>query len=404
MSIHFGVEANQSRLVPTIATQPIAEAAVALPTSGSPRATEAPVEPPKASRRLSWLVASVLLTCSVAVGGVQVVRVIRRPPEVLVVAVRLEDVSRMLAVTGRIEAVQTVMVSPQFAGRITEIVRHEGDRVMRGEILARLADSSARSNLLQQEAALSSRQHDLAQARRDLARTSSLVANGAVAAADLESARLLVSRAMDDVRRLSAVMREGQAQLVLLAPFDGTIIRRDGELGQVVGPQIAVFEIATVDAARVSAEVDERYVRALRPGMRAEILPVGSDDSGLPATVSYVAQAVDPQTGAGTVRFAYEHAPTHVLVGMSVDVNISVDALSSAVTIPRESVGGGGVRPFVLIVTDGLVARRNVTIDDWPAPLVVVRSGLEPGDRILVDPTGAAVGGRVRTQVKPDAL
>jgi RND family efflux transporter MFP subunit len=310
----------------------------------------------------------------------------------------------MLAVTGRIEAVQTVMVSPQFAGRITEIVRHEGDRVMRGEILARLADSSARSNLLQQEAALSSRQHDLAQARRDLARTSSLVANGAVAAADLESARLLVSRAMDDVRRLSAVMREGQAQLVLLAPFDGTIIRRDGELGQVVGPQIAVFEIATVDAARVSAEVDERYVRALRPGMRAEILPVGSDDSGLPATVSYVAQAVDPQTGAGTVRFAYEHAPTHVLVGMSVDVNISVDALSSAVTIPRESVGGGGVRPFVLIVTDGLVARRNVTIDDWPAPLVVVRSGLEPGDRILVDPTGAAVGGRVRTQVKPDAL
>jgi len=297
-----------------------------------------------------------------------------------------------------------VLVSPQFAGRITEIVRHEGDRVTRGEILARLADTSARSTLLQQEAALSSREHDLSQTERDLARTSSLVASGTIASAELESARLLVSRATDDVRRLSAVMMEGRAQLVLLAPFDGTIVRRDGELGQVVGPQSTVFEIATADAARVSAEVDERYVRALRTQMPAEILPVGADDAPLPAKISYVAQAVDPQTGAATVRFAYEHPPANILVGMSVDVNVSVEVLPSAVTIPRESVGGGGARTFVLIVTDGRVARRDVTIDDWPAPLVVVRSGLKQGDVILVDPTGAVVGARVRARVTPDAF
>ena len=347
-----------------------------------------------------------LLGAVAAVGAVQVIRVVRRPPEVLALAVKRADVTRMLAVTGRVEAVQTVVVSPQFSGRITEIVRHEGERVKKGELLARLADTSARSNVLQQEAALTSRQHDLAQAQRDLARTTSLVASGSVAPAELETARLLASRAADDVRRLSAALREGRSQLVLLAPFDGTIIRRDGELGQVVGAQSAVFEIATLDSARVSAEVDERYVRSLRPGMRAEILPVGTEDAKLAATVSYVAQAVDPQTGAATVRFAYESAPTNVLMGMSVDVNVSVETIPSAVTVPREAVGGGGGGDpsFVLVVTDGVVARRGITVDDWPAPLVVVRSGLKEGELTLVDPKGAKIGARVRTKGASNGL
>ena len=244
--------------------------------------------------------------------------------------------------------------------------------------------------------------HPAADASRSFLRDvrSGASADRAPAGAD----HLLVARASDDVRRLSAVMKEGRAQLDLLAPFDGTIVRRDGEVGQVVGPESTIFEIATVDAPRVAAEVDERYMRALRVGMRAEISPVASNEAGVPAKVSYVAQAVDPQTGAGTVRFAYESAPSQVLVGLSVDVNISIDTRPSAVTIPRESVGGGGDRPFVLLVTDGRVTRRDVTIEDWPAPLVVVRAGLEQGDQILVDPTSAEEGSQVRSTVRPNAL
>lgn len=89
---------------------------------------------------------------------------------------------------------------------------------------------------------------------------------------------------------------------------------------------------------------------------------------------------------------------------MSVDVNVSVKTLPSSLTIPRESVGGGGVRPFVLIVTEDRVVRRDITIDDWPAPRVVVRSGLQPGEHILIDPKGASVGALVRSQVTPDVL
>jgi len=351
-----------------------------------------PTDPHRASKRVGHAVALVVALGLVGAGVVSGVWFFRRPPQLAVVAARTEDVSRMLAVTGRVEAGRTVLVSPQVAGRITEIVRHEGDRVQKDEVLARLADVSARSDVTEQQAELSSKAGDLAQAQRDLARTSSLVGSGSVSPAELEAARLVVSRATQEVSRLQAILREGRSQLVLLAPFDGTLVRREGELGQVVGPDTAVFELATVLSSRVTAEVDERYVRALRPGMRAEILPAGTLDERRAAAVSYIAQAVDPQTGAATIRLAYEVVPEKVLVGMSVDVNISVETIPGATTIPRESVGGAAAHPFVLVVAGGVVSRRDVDIDDWPAPLVVVRAGLRPGELVAVDPKGGRRG------------
>ncbi|MEO7736185.1 MAG: hypothetical protein ABIY55_34825, partial [Kofleriaceae bacterium] len=68
-------------------------------------------------RAIAWLVALGLLLLA----GAQAVRVARRPAEVAVVRARVEDVTRVLAVTGRIEAERAVVVAPQFAGRLTEI-------------------------------------------------------------------------------------------------------------------------------------------------------------------------------------------------------------------------------------------------------------------------------------------
>lgn len=354
---------------------------------------------PRRRRRLrivAWLVGLVI----VGAVGAQAVRVLRRPPVLTVAVARREDVSRMLAVTGRIEADRTVLLKPQFVGRLTEIVHREGDRVRAGEVLARLEDTSATASVLQQRATLASRRSDLAQALRDLARSQALVAQGAVVVTELERAQLLATQAANDVRRLEAALGSSRAQLVLTAPFGGTIVRREGEVGEVVGPTITVFEIATVEASRVTAEVDERYVRSLRVGMPVEVVPVGSQDPPLAATVSYVAQAVEPQTGAATVRFAFTTPPKDVLLGMSVDLNVAVAYLPAVLTIPREAVGSYEGRSFVLVVVDERVERRTIEIEDWPAPSVVVRSGISAGELIVLDPTSAITGARVRTEVR----
>jgi RND family efflux transporter MFP subunit len=375
--------------------QPVREMSLSAPDA---TVVVPPVPPARHGHLWRWILGGVALAL-VAVAVVFVVRLVRRPPEVQVVAAKREDVSRMLAVTGRIEAERTVVVTPRFAGRLTEIVRHEGERVTQGEVLARLEDTSAVSTVSQQRATLSSKTKDLAQARRELARTEQLVASSAVPAAELETARLTVSQLGDDIARLSAILKEGRAQLVLVAPFAGTILSRDGELGQVVGPTTTVFEIATVDASRVTSEVDERYVRALVPGMRAEILPAGAEQGRQAATISYIAQAVDPTTGAATVRFAYGTAPAGALIGMSVDINVSVGTVRGAVTIPREAIGGAGASPFVLVAVGDRIERRDLVVEDWPAAAVVVSTGLAAGDLVVLDPKAAVVGARVRVKV-----
>ncbi len=368
---------------------------------GAPAGRRAPI-PGVAIPKRRIIPAVVVLVVLVVLGaaGVQTVRVLRRPPRVEVVTARTEDVSRMLAVTGRVEAAHTVLVTPQFPGRLTETFYAEGDRVTAGAVLARLDNPASTSAVLKQRASLASRQQDLAQANRELARTKGLVAAKAIAGTELELARVLANTTANDVRQLEAALASGNAQLVLTAPFAGTIVRRTGELGQVVGPTTPVFEIATVDVSRVTAEVDERYVRALRVGMLAQILPVGSGDPPQPAIISYVAHAVDPLTGAATVRFAYATPPPAALLGMSVDVNVSVAFLRAVVTVPREAVGSRDGHPYVLVVVDGQVEQRVIVVEDWPAASIVVRSGIVAGDQIMLDPMAAVAGARVRTEVR----
>jgi len=168
-------------------------------TAAKPGLGPSAVWPRKRIRR--WVVVALCAMVG-ALLAVEIIRLALQPPEIAVVAARVSDVSRMLAVTGRVEAERSVIVSPQLAGRLTEILHYEGESVKARDILARLDDVNAKSAVSQQRASLASRRSELAQARRDLVRTEALAASGSVPTADVEQARLVVGRADDDVARI----------------------------------------------------------------------------------------------------------------------------------------------------------------------------------------------------------
>jgi multidrug efflux pump subunit AcrA (membrane-fusion protein) len=231
-----------------------------------------------------------LLVSATVFGAYRILSILNRLPELKVVSATRGSITRVLAVTGSLEATRSVVVSPRQPGRISAIVRREGERVRSGDTLAVLADDTATALTQQQHASLHAKEAELSQADRELSRTQTLAAAGALSQADLERARLAVTSGAEEVLRLRSVLRDGRSQQKLIAPFDGTVVRRNGEVGQVVGPETAVFEIASVDDTRVSAEIDERYVRVLRPGMRAEVLPVGSLEGKVGASIAYAAR------------------------------------------------------------------------------------------------------------------
>jgi RND family efflux transporter MFP subunit len=345
-----------------------------------------------------------------------VLRLLRQPPAVEVAETLREDVTRVLAVTGRVRPRQINQVRPLAPGRLTALPKEEGDPVRRGEVLARVDDREARSAVAQAKAAVQARREDLEQARRDLTRFESLFAEGLVPEDRVEQARLAVDRGREELRRLREAVTEAEVRLddyVLTSPLDGRVLRRPVDPGQIVDTSTVLYEIATGDDPWVEAQVDEIYLPELTEGMAARVAAPGRRDLVWPTTVVLLGDRVDPETGSATVRLAFDGDAPDLPAGLSLDVNLTVARHPDAVTVPRAAVADLDGEPWVLTVetaTEGdegeegaggrsvgpVTRRRPVRVIDWPAERVVVLEGLDAGQTVVLTPQDVPEGIAVR--------
>lgn len=352
-------------------------------------------------RLLRWVLALALI----AAAAFWIARRMSRPPEVEAAAVRRGPVERTLAVVGRLEPEYVNDVVPLMPGRLVDLPRREGDRIEKGDLLARIDDREAGAALQQAEAALAAEREDLQQARRDLAREQELFRAGLVAQSNLEQKRLAVERGEAQVRQAAERIEEARArrsQYVLRAPFAGYVLQRPVDPGQNVTLQTVLYRIATSEGSLVEAEIDEQYLSELRLGLPAVVAPSGGRGQAYPASIAYIARQVDSATGAATVRFRLDTGGAEVPelpAGLSFDVNVRVAEHPAALTVPREAVSGLGDRPWVLLVRDGQPAeRQEVQVIDWPAARIVVTGGLQEGDRVALSPRAVPPGTVVRVR------
>lgn len=352
-------------------------------------------------RRLLWTLLALALLAAAAWG---VRRILDRPPLVEVGRVLREDVTRVLAVTGRVRPRQVVEVRPLTSGRLVALPKDEGDEVREGELLARVQDRQARAAVAQERAAVQAQRRSLEQARRDLERAERLHEAGLVAQDQLERARLEVERGAEELQRLAERVAEAEARLEdydLLSPLTGRVLDRPVDPGQIVSPDTTLYQIATTGDPWVEARVDEIYLAELAEGMEARVAAPGYGDPRRrdevwPATLVLLGDRVDPETGSVTVRLAFDGEAPDLPAGLSLDVNLTVDEHPDAVTVPRAAVADLGSEPWVLVVDGGRTARRPVAVIDWPAPRVVVQEGLEPGERVVLTPDDVPDGIEVR--------
>jgi hypothetical protein len=149
----------------------------------------------------------------------------------------------------------------------------------------------------------------------------------------------------------------------------------------------------------IETEVDERYLPEIVPGLKADVLIAGRGQP-LTATVYYIASKVDPRSGGATVRLKLDATgpdmPLSLRSGVTADVNIIVERLNHAVTIPRSAMLGREQQARVLIVSAGVVAEQRVQFVEWPSDRVIVTAGLSAGDVVLAQPRVDLIGQRVR--------
>ena len=142
----------------------------------------------------------------------------------------------------------------------------------------------------------------------------------------------------------------------------------------------------------------------LSVGLAATIAPLTGEKKDYPARVILIGRRVSESCGAIPIRLAFAGTTPRLPVGLSVDVNLEIAAHPASITVPRESVGGLGERPFVIVVKNGTTLHQDVDVIDWPSARIVVRRGVAAGDTIAVLPRTVPAGIVVRTRVAPDAF
>jgi len=280
--------------------------------------------------------------------------------------------------TGTVEPTVMLPIAPRVAGRLVDLNVDEGAKVRKSQILAKLDDADLASTVDE----LAAREQF---ARSQYERTQSLLARGFVSKVELDRTRADLDAAIASLKR-ARTQREFMA---LTAPADGTIIRRDGEIGQYIPVGQAVFYLSCCAPLRVTADVDEEDISRVHVGQKVVLKADAVPGRVLDGEVSEVTPKGDPVARSYRVRIKLGD-PSALRVGMTVDANLIVAERPNAVLVPATAIKDGAV----WIVSDGKLHQQPVKIGATGAARAEIVEGLPADARVVDKPTDELREGR----------
>ena len=345
----------------------------------------------KVPRSILWTVG--IITALVALGLLRL-RMDARPggdttplPLVTVIAVRGAEVAESVTFTGAIAARDEAALSAEGeGGRVAALHAEVGDRVRAGAVLARLDTSLVAPQVASLEASLEESKANAAVAEADHRRAQAVAASGALSVQEIERRGAASVAAASKVKVVGAQLAEARERLrrtEVRAPFDGIILARSAEVGQLAGPGGApLFRIGRAGAVEMRGAVAERDLPRLAIGQAALVRVTGVAEA-FPGKVRLIGAVIDPQSRLGSVRIDLTAHPD-LRPGAFARGEVQLGG-RRAIVLPQTAVLSDAAGNFVMTVsTDDKVLRRAVTVAGAREDGVVVTAGLVDGERVIV--------------------
>ena len=320
---------------------------------------------------------------------------------------------------GYVVARTKAAVSAKIAGRLAVLNVSEGSVVRRGDVIARLdnadymaAVSEAEAQVASARATLIEAQSDRDQTQRDYARVRDVHTQNPnlVSTQEVEAAQSRFNQAdaranaqSARVDAAAAGLRFAQANLentYVRAPFSGTVLRKEAEVGEVVAPSVgggltrgAVVTMADLGTLEVEVDVNEAYIARVHGGQRARITLDAYPDTAFRGAVRQVVPTADRQRATVQVKVVINDHDSRILPEMGAKVEFLDDAPPARVgaapppprlMVPAAAVRSEDGRAVVWIVRNGRVTRRDVDAGPVSGNLREIRSGLAGGEQLLV--------------------
>lgn len=313
-------------------------------------------------------------------------------------------------------ALSQVNLLPQVQGAVTAIYFKEGSHVRKGQKLYEIDTRIYNDNYNAAVANLKVTQGTLVQAQQDADRYAYLNKYNAVAKQLYDHAMIALDNAKNQVKASEQAVKTAKTNLgyaLVTAPFDGTIGFSLVKLGDVVTPGTTVLNTVSTDSPMaVDFIINEKQLPKFEK-IQDNKNPVDSlftialpDNSVYPALgkISIIDRAVDPQTGAIKVRLIFPNPNGFLRVGMSCVVRVHNQDVKPQIVVPNKAVVEQMGEYFIYVAKDSLVndakagadsakkkkkvlmaTQKKVQVGQIIGPSIIVKSGIDTGERIVVD-------------------
>jgi len=320
------------------------------------------------------------------------------PPEVDVATVLVEPVTLRETFTGRVAAPQTVELRPRVSGYVDEIDFEEGELVNAGDVLFRIDPRPYEARVQAAKAALAQAQSQRRLAEIEAGRSRQLIQKQMISQEqhDQRQAAALNARAQEAAAEATLASAELDLQYTrVTAPVTGRTGRAMVTKGNLASAdQTVLTTLVSVDPLYVYFDSNEAEVpsaRLLSSQGEATTVRIGlTGESGFPhqGRLDFVDNRINPDTGTLRYRAVLPNPDDVFRPGQFARVEMPVASLDAAVLVSRKAVLANQDRRFVYVVgDDDTVTMRQVQTGREVGELIVIRDGLETGDRIVVNGT-----------------
>ncbi|MEM8933115.1 MAG: efflux RND transporter periplasmic adaptor subunit, partial [Acidobacteriota bacterium] len=293
--------------------------------------------------------------------------------------------------SGAVEPLRRVQPGTKILGRVAAVSVEEGQRVRRGEVLARLESADLDAAVGQAEAAVAMAEATRENAEVHEARLRDLHSRGSVTDKNLEDAVAGLRTAEAALARAEAAVAAARVTLSyarVVAPFDGWVVGKHVEAGDMARPGEPMFTIDDLSQVKVTVGVPEALRQGLAAGSPARVEVLGGRRD---AVVDRIVPAGDPASRTFTVRLLLDNADGDLEAGLFARAGLpaatDTQAGGGPLMVPPAALVERGQLRGVFVVGDDAIARlRFLRLGRVTDDGVVVLSGLDAGERYLSTP------------------
>lgn len=331
------------------------------------------------------------------------------PPAAVTVAAPLQrEITEWDEYIGRFEASRSVELRPRVSGQVTAVHFQDGQMVRQGQPLFTIDPRPYRAALAEAQAGVATARSDLQLAQSDLARALRLVEDDAVAQSEVDALRARVNAANAALAAAQARVRSRSLDVefaTVRAPLSGRISDRRVDPGNLVaagdGPAATLLTtIVATDPLYFTFDGSEGlFLKARRQGLErgAEVQIRLQDETEYKwnGTLDFTDNGLDPNSGTIRARAVVRNGGGFLTPGMFGNMRLATGATEQALLVPDTAVQADQTRKLLLVVArDGTVSAKEVQL----GPLIdgglrVVRGGLAPTDRVIIQGTQMALPG-----------